>query len=194
LRARAQYHIRRFCTFVGFTLSQAAGTLNKIIIRAAVMTPAIKQAEKAGVPFEVLEYQHDSRAGSYGLEAADKLGLAPGSVFKTLLVAVDEKSMPIAVALVPVACQLNLKLAAKALGQKKLVMANPAAAERSSGYLVGGISPLGQKKALPTLIDNSAEAQSRIHVSAGKRGLEIALAPAALAKLCRGSFAAIASC
>ncbi len=157
------------------------------------MTPAIKQAEKAGIPFEVLEYEHDSRAGSYGLEAADKLGLAPESVFKTLLVAPDEKSMPIAVALVPVACQLNLKLAAKALGQKKLVMASPALAERSSGYLVGGISPLGQKKALPTLIDNSAEAQPLIHVSAGRRGLEICLAPAALARLCRGSFVAIAS-
>ncbi|MBT1444202.1 Cys-tRNA(Pro) deacylase [Shewanella sp. JM162201] len=155
------------------------------------MTPAIKQAEKAGVEFEVLSYQHDSRAPSYGLEAADKLGLAPETVFKTLLVAADEKSAPLAVALVPVACQLNLKLAAKALGQKKLVMANAAAAERSSGYLVGGISPLGQKKPLPTLIDASAEALARIHVSAGRRGLELSLAPAALASLCRGKFADI---
>ncbi|QYJ75925.1 Cys-tRNA(Pro) deacylase [Shewanella sp. FJAT-52076] len=156
------------------------------------MTPAIKQAEKAGIPFEVLEYEHDSRAQSYGMEAADKLGLAPELVFKTLMVALDEKSAPIAVALVPVAKQLNLKLAAKALGQKKLVMANPAAAERSSGYLVGGISPLGQKKPLPTLIDISAEPLKQMHVSAGRRGLEIALAPQSLAGLCRGSFAAIA--
>ncbi|MCL2917876.1 Cys-tRNA(Pro) deacylase [Shewanella litorisediminis] len=156
------------------------------------MTPAIKQAEKAGIPFEVLEYEHDSRAPSYGMEAADKLGLAPELVFKTLMVALDEKSAPIAVALVPVAQQLNLKLAAKALGQKKLVMANPAAAERSSGYLVGGISPLGQKKPLPTLIDASAESLKQMHVSAGRRGLEIAIAPPSLAGLCRGVFVAIA--
>ncbi|WP_372872963.1 Cys-tRNA(Pro) deacylase [Shewanella sp.] len=157
------------------------------------MTPAIKQAEKAAVPFEVLEYEHDNRAESYGLEAADKLGLTPQTVFKTLLVAPDEKSMPIAVALVPVNCQLNLKAAAKALGQKKLVMATPAFAERSSGYLVGGISPLGQKKPLPTLIDSIAEPLVRIHVSAGRRGLEIAMAPMDLAALCRGRFAPIAS-
>lgn len=156
------------------------------------MTPAIKQAEKAGIPFSVLEYEHDSRAPSYGMEAADKLGLAPELVFKTLMVALDEKSAPVAVALVPVAKQLNLKLAAKALGQKKLVMANPTAAERSSGYLVGGISPLGQKKPLPTLIDISAEALAQMHVSAGRRGLEIALAPQSLAGLCRGVFVAIA--
>lgn len=157
------------------------------------MTPAIKQAQKARIDYEVLEYQHDSRAPSYGLEAADKLGLASDTVFKTLLVALDDKSMPLAVALVPVACQLNLKLAAKTLAQKKLVMASPALAERSSGYLVGGISPLGQKKSLPTLIDISAEGLPRIHVSAGRRGLEIGLAPAALAQLCRGRFVAIAS-
>lgn len=157
------------------------------------MTPAIDLANKAKINFSVHEYHHDKNAASYGEEAANALGLNPDQVFKTLLVSNDEKSAPIAVALVPVNHHLSLKAAAKALKQKKLVMADPQLAQKSSGYLVGGISPLAQKKQLPTLIDSSAKNFTEIYVSAGRRGLEICLAPEALAALCRGSFAEIKS-
>lgn len=157
------------------------------------MTPAIDLATKAGISFTVHEYHHDKNAPSYGEEAANALGLDPNRVFKTLLVSSDEKSPPLAVALVPVNHQLSLKCVAKAIKAKKLVMANPQLAQRSSGYLVGGISPLGQKKQLPTVIDASAQEFDSIYVSAGRRGLEICLAAEDLAKLCRGSFAAIKS-
>ncbi|MCH1917862.1 Cys-tRNA(Pro) deacylase [Shewanella sp. A3A] len=153
------------------------------------MTPAIDLATKKKVAFTVHEYHHDKNAPSYGEEAASALGLDPNRVFKTLLVSVDEKSNPLAVALVPVNHHLSLKAVAKALKQKKLVMANPQLAQKSSGYLVGGISPLGQKKQLPTVIDSSAKDFDNIYVSAGRRGLEICLSAEDLAALCRGTFA-----
>ncbi|MCS6094346.1 MULTISPECIES: Cys-tRNA(Pro) deacylase [Shewanella] len=155
------------------------------------MTPAVQLAKKAKIAFEILEYSHDPHCAAYGEEAANTLGLEPAQVFKTLLVAIDKAHAPIAVALVPVDHQLNLKAVAKCLGQKKLQMADAELAQKSSGYLVGGISPLAQKKQLPTLIDASAQAFDRIYVSAGRRGLEISLAATDLAKLCKGEFADI---
>ncbi|AEG10323.1 ybaK/ebsC protein [Shewanella baltica OS183] len=155
------------------------------------MTPAVQLAKKAKIAFEILEYSHDPHCAAYGEEAANTLGLEPAQVFKTLLVAIDKVHAPIAVALVPVDHQLNLKAVAKCLGQKKLQMADAELAQKSSGYLVGGISPLAQKKQLPTLIDASAQAFDRIYVSAGRRGLEISLAATDLAKLCKGEFADI---
>lgn len=153
------------------------------------MTPAIVTAQKAGIAFQVHEYQHDPAAESYGEEAAAALGLDPSCVFKTLLVSLTGHKSTLAVAVLPVSHRLNLKAIAKALGAKKADMADPKLAERTTGYVVGGISPIGQKKALPTVIDRSAEALARMNVSAGRRGLEIELAPADLAQLTRAIFA-----
>jgi Cys-tRNA(Pro)/Cys-tRNA(Cys) deacylase len=147
-------------------------------------TPAIRAAEKAGVPFTLHEYAHDPRASSYGLEAAEKLGLDPARVFKTLVADVDGA---LTVAIVPVAAQLDLK----ALG-KRVALADTKLAERTTGYVAGGISPLGQRKRLPTVLDDSALGFATIHVSAGRRGLEIELAPADLLALTGGHAAAIA--
>ncbi|MGB1091361.1 MAG: Cys-tRNA(Pro) deacylase [Oceanobacter sp.] len=156
------------------------------------MTPAINAAKKAKIAFDILEYQHDPKAASYGEEAAEALGLDPAQVFKTLMVSLSGHKSPLAVAVVPVSGKLNLKAIAKALGAKKADMADPALAEKTTGYIVGGISPIGQKKALPTVIDQSAETLERMNVSAGRRGLEIQLAPTDLAKLTRATFADIA--
>lgn len=153
------------------------------------MTPAINAAKKAKVTHEVLEYQHDPAAESYGEEAAQALGLNPAQVFKTLLVSLSGHKSTLAVAVLPVTHKLSLKAIAKAVGAKKAEMADPKLAERTTGYIVGGISPIGQKKALPTVIDDSARSLERMHVSAGRRGLEIALAPADLATLTRAVFA-----
>lgn len=153
------------------------------------MTPAINAAKKAKVIHEVLEYQHDPAAESYGEEAAQALGLNPAQVFKTLLVSLSGHKSTLAVAVLPVTHKLSLKAIAKAVGAKKAEMADPKLAERTTGYIVGGISPIGQKKALPTVIDDSARSLARMHVSAGRRGLEIALAPADLAALTRAVFA-----
>lgn len=153
------------------------------------MTPAIDLLKKAKAEHRVLSYQHDPKAPSYGLEAAEKLGLAPERVFKTLL-AVTEKG-ELLVAVVPVAGSLDLKALAHAAGVKKADMADPAAAQRATGYLVGGISPLGQKKRLRTFIDASARQHASIHVSAGRRGLELELSAEVLAQYTQGSFAAI---
>ena len=138
-------------------------------------TPAIAAAERAGIEFHVHSYEHDQTSESYGLEAVEKLGLDRPRVFKTLVVEIDGRP---AVALVPVALQLDLK----ALG-KRSSMAGRALAERVTGYVVGGISPLGQRRALPTTIDSSALEHETIYVSAGRRGLEIELAPADLVRL-----------
>lgn len=154
------------------------------------MTPAIRALERAGIPHRVLSYAHDPRAPAYGLEAAEVLGLPPESVFKTLLARLDDGRL--VVALVSVAQQLDLKALARAAGAKKARMADPEEAQRATGYVVGGISPLGQKKRLPTLVDRRAEALPELHISAGKRGLEVALAPADLARLCRARFAELA--
>jgi len=148
-------------------------------------TPAIVAAERAGIAFAVYEYAHDPKAASYGLEAAEKLGVDPERVFKTLVADVDGT---LTVAVVPVAAQLDLK----ALG-KRASMADPKLAERTTGYVAGGISPLGQRRLLPTVVDASALAFETIHVSAGRRGLEIELAPGDLLRLTGGRTAAIAA-
>ena len=153
------------------------------------MTPAIDLLKKARAEHQVHSYHHDPKSASYGLEAAEKLGLAPERVFKTLL-AVSEKG-ELLVAVVPVAGTLDLKALAQAAGVKKAEMADPVAAQRATGYLVGGISPLGQKKRLRTFIDESARTHPSIHVSAGRRGLEVELAAEVLAVHTQGSFAVI---
>ncbi|MCE1177667.1 MAG: Cys-tRNA(Pro) deacylase [Micrococcales bacterium] len=155
----------------------------------ASSTPAIKALERARVPHTVHAYAHDPKAPSYGLEAAEALGLDPATVFKTLLV---EHGGSLAVAVVPVDRQLDLKAAATALGWKKAAMADPHAAERSSGYVVGGISPLGQKRRLPTVVDESARALPTIYVSGGRRGLDLGLAPQDLVDLLGASYAPLA--
>jgi Cys-tRNA(Pro)/Cys-tRNA(Cys) deacylase len=153
------------------------------------MTPAIDLLKKARAVYHVLSYEHDPKSASYGLEAAEKLGLEPVRVFKTLL-ACSEKG-ELLVAVVPVAGTLDLKALAQAAKVKKVDMADPMAAQRATGYLVGGISPLGQKKRLRTFIDSSAQEQPRIYVSAGRRGLEVELAAEVLAEHTGGSFAPI---
>ncbi|MBD7976294.1 Cys-tRNA(Pro) deacylase [Serpens gallinarum] len=153
------------------------------------MTPAIDLLKKARADHQVHSYHHDPKSASYGLEAAEKLGLVPERVFKTLL-AVSEKG-ELLVAVVPVAGTLDLKALAQAAGVKKAEMADPVAAQRATGYLVGGISPLGQKKRLRTFIDESARTHPTIHVSAGRRGLEVELAAEVLAVHTQGSFAVI---
>jgi Cys-tRNA(Pro)/Cys-tRNA(Cys) deacylase len=154
------------------------------------MTPAILLAEKVGIYFEVLSYNHDPQSTAYGLEAAAKLGVPAEQIFKTLVVKLDAKQL--AVAIVPVTGNLNLKHLAKALKAKKAAMAAGDEVQRSTGYILGGVSPLGQKKLLPTVLDTSAENFAQIYVSAGKRGLEITLAPKDLLTLTRGISAPIA--
>ncbi|ELV8626938.1 Cys-tRNA(Pro) deacylase [Vibrio cidicii] len=153
------------------------------------MTPAINLAKKKKIAHTIHEYQHDPRATSYGLEAAQVLGQDPKKVFKTLLFCLNGEAKNLAVAIIPVDQKLNLKLAAKAANAKKADMADPDIAQKITGYVVGGISPLGQKKVLPTYLHSSAEPQNTICVSAGKRGLEIELAPQDLLALTRGQFA-----
>jgi len=143
-------------------------------------TPATLALGKAGVAFTAHAYDHDPSVTSYGMEAAQVLGLDPGRVFKTLFVAVDGR---LAVAVVPVSGRLDLKAVAAALGGRKAVMADPAEAERASGYVVGGISPLGQKRAHPTVVDASALEHATVFVSGGKRGLDLELSPADLVAL-----------
>ena len=151
-------------------------------MRAA--TPAIAALLAAEVPHEVIQYHHDPRNESFGEEAAEELaqveGVNPEQVFKTLVIALPKG---LAVAVIPVPSKLSLKAAAAALGVPKAPMADPAAAQRSTGYLLAGISPFGQRKPLPTVVDASALAWDRVLCSAGKRGLEIALAPADLVRL-----------
>jgi Cys-tRNA(Pro)/Cys-tRNA(Cys) deacylase len=136
---------------------------------AARDTPATTAARKAGVEHRVLEYEHDPAAASYGMEAAEALGLDPARVFKTLVV---DRDGTLTVCIVPVAAELDLR----ALG-KRARMADTTKAERTTGYVAGGISPLGQRRALPTLVDDSALEHETVFVSAGRRGLEIELAP-----------------
>jgi Cys-tRNA(Pro)/Cys-tRNA(Cys) deacylase len=146
------------------------------------MTPAINQLKKQKIAFSIHEYEHDKNCSNFGEEAANKLELDPACVFKTLLVSDDKNFF---VAIVPVTGTLNLKRAASAFGVKKLRMADAKEAERLTGYLVGGISPIGQKKSLTTCIDKSSLSFNKIFVSGGQRGLDIGLAPNDLSLVCR---------
>ena len=150
------------------------------------MTPATKLLKANKIDFSIHEYEHDANAKSFGLEAAEKLNLRVEEVFKTLLVT-DEKNY--FVAILPVHHQLNLKKVAQVVGAKKLKMSDPKDAERLTGYLVGGISPVGQKKRLKTVIDQSAVQLEKLYVSGGKRGLDIGLKPQDLAKVLSATFA-----
>jgi Cys-tRNA(Pro)/Cys-tRNA(Cys) deacylase len=156
---------------------------------AAAGTPATVALTRAGIPFIAHAYEHDPRAAAYGLEAAEKLGVDPDRVFKTLLANVDGA---LAVGIVPVAMQLDLKALAHALGGKRAEMADPAVAERKTGYVVGGISPIGQKTALPTVLDESAILAETVFVSGGRRGLDLELAPDDLLAVTSGRYAPIA--
>ena len=153
------------------------------------MTPALDLLKKVRAEHRVHSYEHDPKAASYGLEAAEKLSLEPVQVFKTLLASSEKGELLVAV--VPVVGSLDLKALAQAAGVKKAEMADPAAAQRATGYLLGGISPLGQKKRLRTFIDKSAKEFGTIYVSAGRRGLEVELAPAVLAEHTQAIFASI---
>jgi Cys-tRNA(Pro)/Cys-tRNA(Cys) deacylase len=154
-------------------------------------TPATVALTGAGVAFTLHEYAHDPRATSYGSEAAEALGLDPDRVFKTLLAEVDGN---LVVAVVPVAGWLDLKALARALGGRKAAMADPKDAERSTGYVVGGIAPVGQKRRLPTVIDQSATAYDVVYVSAGRRGLDLEIAPADLVAVTGAITADVSRC
>lgn len=153
-------------------------------------TPATAVLDGGNVPYVLHSYHHDRRATAYGAEAAEALGVDPRRVFKTLVAGVDGT---LAVGIVPVPASLNLKALAAAVGAKRGVLADAAEAARVTGYVVGGISPLGQRRALTTVLDTSAEQLATVFVSAGRRGLEIELAPGDLLRLTRARFAAIAS-
>lgn len=143
-------------------------------------TPATVALTRAGVAFSLHTYEHDPAAASYGMEAAEALGLDPGRVLKTLFTRVDGR---LVVGIVPVSAQLDLKAVAGAVGGKKAVMADPADAERATGYVVGGISPVGQRRPHPTVLDESALAFDTVYVSGGRRGLDLGLAPADLVRV-----------
>ena len=153
-------------------------------------TPALVILQRSGVDFSVHTYAHDPAAESFGMEAAEALDLDPATVFKTLLAEVDGTST---VAIVPVTGQLDLKGLAAARGGKRARMMEVAAAERMTGYVAGGISPLGQRKALPTVIDASAEGLATIYVSGGQRGLDIGISPADLLRLTGATYAPIST-
>lgn len=148
--------------------------------KTAGATPATVALTRAGIAFTLHEYAHDPRAASYGLEAAEALGLDPARVFKTLMAAVDGR---LTVAIVPVSGQLDLKALARAVGGSRAAMADRAEAERATGYVAGGISPVGQKKPLPTVLDSTALEHPTVFVSAGRRGLDVELAPADLVRI-----------
>ena len=150
------------------------------------MTPAITLLKRKKIAYTVHKYQHDQKHPSYGMEAVEKLGLNPSQVFKTLVCQLDNKEL--AVAIIPVTAMLNLKHLALAAGSKKCIMADKSLVQKTTGYVLGGISPLGQKKRLKTFIDQSATQFQTIFVSAGRRGLEIELSPEDLCSLTDSSF------
>lgn len=155
------------------------------------MTPAVALLKKRKQPFVLHQYAHDPRAQSYGLEAAEKLALPVERVFKTLVVQADGGELLVAV--LPVGDSLNLKRMAVAAAVKRVAMAEPVLVERATGYVLGGVSPLGQKKRLRTFIDSGAQQHFSIYVSAGRRGLEIELAPQLLQLLTSAQWAGLAS-
>lgn len=157
--------------------------------KSAGGTPATVALTAAGATFTLHEYAHDPRAASYGLEAAAALGLEPAQVFKTLMA---NTGGGLAVGIVPVTGQLDLKALARALGASKAVMAEVAAAERATGYVAGGISPFGQKRAHPTVLDDSALGFDVVYVSGGRRGLDLGVAPADLVRVTGATVAPIA--
>jgi len=151
-------------------------------------TPATLALTRAGIPFTTHAYDHDPRSSSYGLEAAAALGLDPAAVFKTLVAEVDGSPV---VAIVPVSGTLDLKALAAACGGRRADLAEAATAQRLTGYVVGGISPIGQRRPLPTLLDESAILLATVYVSGGRRGLDIGLAPDDLLAVTCGAYAAI---
>ena len=153
------------------------------------MTPAINLLKQAKIMHQVHEYQHDEQHQSYGLEAAEKLNIAAERVFKTLVVKND--SGQLAVAILPVNQMLSMKAMAKALGAKKVEMADKLAVQRSTGYVLGGVSPLAQKRRLQTIIEQSAQHCATIFISGGRRGLEIEMAANDLADITQGQFFSI---
>ena len=152
-------------------------------------TPATVALTASGIQFAEHAYHHDPATTNYGLEAASALGLEPDRVFKTLLADVDGR---LVVGVVPVTGKLDLKALAAAVGGKRAEMADPAVAERKTGYVVGGISPIGQKTALPTVLDETAELWDTVYVSGGRRGLDLELAPADLVRATNAMVADIA--
>ena len=156
----------------------------------ATGTPATALLARQKVAHTLHPYEHDPRADGYGEEAAAALGIEPHQIFKTLIATIDGR---LVCAVVPVAGRLDLKALAAAVGGKRAAMAEPAAAQRATGYVLGGISPLGQKTRLPVVVDATAEPLATVFVSAGKRGLQVELAPAELVRLTSASYAPIAT-
>jgi Cys-tRNA(Pro)/Cys-tRNA(Cys) deacylase len=156
----------------------------------ATGTPATALLTKSKIPFTLHPYDHDPRSQAYGEEAAEALGVEPARIFKTLIASVEGK---LACAVVPVAARLDLKALAAALGGKRAELADPSAASRATGYVVGGISPLGQRSRLRVVVDESATGFATMYVSAGKRGLQVELAPADLVKAAGAILAPIAT-
>lgn len=153
------------------------------------MTPAIDIAKQQNIAYTIHEYQHDPKTSSFGEEASVKLGVAAEQVFKTLVTETPDGELIVGV--LPVSSQLNLKRFARAVSVKKIHLANKEKVQRATGYVTGGVSPIGQKKLLRTVIDSSAQGFSTIYVSAGRRGLEIELSPSDLGRLCMASYADI---
>ncbi|MEZ5095142.1 MAG: Cys-tRNA(Pro) deacylase [Nocardioides sp.] len=151
-------------------------------------TPATTALARLGIRVTLHAYEHDPRAESYGLEAATALGLDPATVFKTLVASVDGR---LVVGVVPITGQLDLKALARAVGGSKATLAEIAAAERATGYVAGGISPLGQRRSLPTVVDESVLAHPVVYVSAGRRGLDLGIAPKDLVRACGAKVAPI---
>lgn len=156
-------------------------------------TPATKALVAASIEYREHPYEHDPSADSYGLEAAEAIGVPAEQVLKTLLAQTDlSRDHGLVVGVVPVTGQLDLKALAAAVGAKKATMADPALAEKTTGYVVGGISPIGQKRALTTVVDESATAHPSVYVSGGRRGLDLELSPADLVTATGAIIASIA--
>lgn len=159
------------------------------ILNLTAMTPAVNKLKKAKIKYQIHQYEHDPDAKAYGEEAAEKLNIPFDQIFKTLVVSVDNNDVVIAV--VPVSRQLDLKKLVKAIGSKKARMADRNDVERATGYILGGVSPIGQKKKLTTMIDTSALNFNTVYVSAGRRGLQIEMSPKDLGSLTDATYAEI---